>query len=205
MQGPEHSVGIFGGSFNPPHMGHILATGWALSIQIIQEVWVIPAGGHPFGKELVPLGDRMEMCRRAFNCFGPRVSVLDSERGEGVHYSIDTLRKLIEEHPGILFRWIVGSDAIGDAPRWKQYDELTRLAPPIIIPRLGHSSKTQDEIYTGEHCDDFVLPDLSSTWIRHKINSGESDDLEGLVPATVIHWITEKGLYGKQPSGAGNG
>jgi nicotinate-nucleotide adenylyltransferase len=199
MSNEKLSVGVYGGSFDPPHIAHILVAGWALSLQQIQEVWVIPAGGHPFGKNLVPLEDRMEMCRRAFCCFGRRISILDSEREQGVHYSIDTLRRLIHDHPAVSFRWIMGSDTIEDAPQWKQFEELVRLAPPIIIPRKGHPSEFRDGKAHTSH-GKFELPDLSSTWIREKITLGRNEELKSLVPTAVLQWISERGLYQEIPS-----
>jgi nicotinate-nucleotide adenylyltransferase len=140
------ATGLLGGSFNPPHIAHVLVAAWALASGEVGEVWVFPSGGHPFGKELAPFDDRMEMCRRAFACFGPRARVLDLERPASgaprVHYSIDTLRALAAAHPDRRWRWIMGSDTLAEADRWREFDALTRLAPPLVVPRAGHERPT---------------------------------------------------------------
>lgn len=181
-------VGIFGGSFNPPHMAHILVVAWALGTGEVDEVWAIPTGGHPFGKKLAPFEDRLEMTRRALSCFGAKVRVLDVEREPRVHFSIETLRGLIERHPDCRWRWVMGSDTLLDAPRWLEYDRLMELAPPLVVPRSGCAA---DRVAAGA----FALPNLSSTSIREAIAKGRDAELAGLVPAEILDFIRAKGLY----------
>ena len=92
-------------------------------------MWVIPTGGHPFGKELAPFEDRLEMCRRAFGGAGFPMRVLDVEREERVHYSVETVEKLAARHPAVSWRWILGSDALAEAPKWHRFEDLAALAP----------------------------------------------------------------------------
>ncbi|MCE5228470.1 nicotinate-nicotinamide nucleotide adenylyltransferase [bacterium] len=180
-------VGIFGGSFNPPHMAHILVVAWALGTGEIDEVWAIPTGGHPFGKKLAPFEDRMEMTRRALACFGDRVKVLDIEREPRVHYSIETMRELARQYPGNSWRWIMGSDTLLDAERWLEYEKLMEMAPPLVVPRSGKG--------TVDVAGGFSLPDLSSTFVREEIAGGREGELAGLVPGGVLDWIRQKSLY----------
>ena len=180
-------VGLYGGSFNPPHIAHVLVAAWALGSGQVGELWIIPTGGHPFGKTLAPFEDRIEMCRRAFACFGDRIRLLDTEREPRVHYSIDTLRALAGAHPGRRWRWIMGSDTLADAPRWRQYDELVALAPPLVIPRRGHGGAVAPA--------GFALPDLSSTLVRRLLAEGAAADLAALLPLPVLDWIDRRGLY----------
>lgn len=177
-------IGIFGGSFNPPHMAHVLVVAWALGTGEIDRVWAIPTGGHPFGKNLAPFEDRMEMARRAFACFGELVEVLDVEREPRVHYSIETMRALARGYPRNSWRWIMGSDTLLDAERWLEYDRLMELAPPLVIPRGGRAAATG-----------FALPNLSSTFIREELGKGNAAGLAGLVPGGVLDWIQAKKLY----------
>lgn len=187
-------VALYGGSFNPPHIAHVLVASWALGLGEIDEVWVIPTGDHPFGKQLADFDDRLEMCRRAFGCFGSRVRLLEIERGPGPHYSHETVAKLHAKYPGYRWRWLMGSDTLRDAPKWRNFAELEQLAPPLWIPRAGYPLP-EDE--AGSPKPDFMLPNLSSTLVREQLAAGRHDALEGFVPIPVLHYITQRGLYGK--------
>lgn len=188
-QDPHPTIGLFGGSFNPPHVAHVLAAAWVLAGGQVDRIWVIPSGGHPFGKELAPFAERLKLCRLAFACFGRRVRLLDIERGPGVHYSIDTLQNLQALYPGRRWRWVMGSDTLEDAAHWKQWEDLTRLAPPLIVPRRDHLPPAP--VFPG----DFALPDVSSTLIRRLLAEGRLEGLENLVPRPVLERIRQRGLY----------
>lgn len=184
----QSRIGLFGGSFNPPHMAHVMVVAWALASGELDEVWVIPTGGHPFGKQLAPFADRLEMCRRAFACFGERVRLSEIEREPTVHYSIDTLRELRRLYPAHQWRWIMGSDTLADAAHWREFDELLRLAPPFLVPRRDH-------LADAPAAQEFALPDISSTMLRRRLTERALEGLENLMPRPVLEWILEKGLY----------
>lgn len=181
-------IGIFGGSFNPPHMAHILVVAWALGSGEVDAVWAIPTGGHPFGKKLAPFEDRMEMTRRALACFGEKARVLDIEREPRVHYSIETMRELAKQYAGHSWRWVMGSDTLLDATRWLEYDRLMEMAPPLVVPRSGCAPGKAALAA-------FALPNLSSSFIREAIAKGRLAELAGLVPAEILDLIRERGLY----------
>lgn len=198
-------VGVYGGSFNPPHMAHVLVVAWALATGEVDAVWIIPTGGHPFGKDLAPFLDRMEMCRRAFGCFGERVCLLEIEAEPRRHYSIETLRRLAAEHPTHSWRWIMGSDTLADAPRWREFEALMRLAPPLTVPRAGHRPLALPPEGGGsgqapDWPERFALPDLSSTQVREMIARGQDPSELGLVARGVMDWIRSTGLYGTNPA-----
>jgi nicotinate-nucleotide adenylyltransferase len=183
------AVALFGGSFNPPHLAHALVAAWALATGEAGECWVIPSGGHPFGKPLAPFEDRLAMCRLAFG-FCEKIRVLDVEREPRVHYTIDTIRRLAAEHPGRRWRWLLGSDALADAPKWKDYEEILRLAPPLVIPRQGRGERQ-------EPSDGLSLPDVSSTRARELLASGgDAAALRGLLAGPVLDYVLAKRLYG---------
>jgi len=189
-------IGLFGGSFDPPHIAHMMVAAWALAGGEIDQLWVIPTGGHPFGKRSAPFDDRWEMCRRAFGCYGERVRLLDLERGPGVHYSVDTLRRLIDRHPGHSWHWVMGSDQLEEAHVWKQFDEIERLAPPLIIPRQGYPSPAGiPPEGPPQSRPEFALPDLSSTFIRSRLAEGAFEELAGLVPGPVLEVVRQGRLY----------
>jgi nicotinate-nucleotide adenylyltransferase len=185
-------IGLYGGSFNPPHMAHVLVAAWALATGEVSQIWVIPTGGHPFGKRLAPFEDRLEMCRRAFGFLGERVQILDIEREPRVHYSIETLRELQRRHPRLGWRWVMGSDTLEDAPQWREFDELMRLAPPLIIPRQGYENAQDAD------SKEFALPNISSTLLRRRLAEGPAEGLDELIPGPVLEWIRQKSLYQRE-------
>lgn len=192
---PPTTIGLFGGSFNPPHMAHVLVAAWALAGGEVDQVWVIPSGGHPFGKRLTPFEERWELCRLAFACFGERLRLVDVEREPRVHYSIDTLNELRRRHPEHKWRWIMGSDTLEDAPQWRAWAELTRVAPPLVVPRREHLPPT----LSGPA--DFALPDVSSTLLRRLLAERRLEGIETLIPRPVLQRILARGLYLEDATG----
>jgi nicotinate-nucleotide adenylyltransferase len=190
---PDSAIGLFGGSFNPPHLAHALVVAWALAEGGVGEVWVIPTGGHPFGKPLAPFDDRLEMCRRAFAWAGDRVRVLDAEREPRTHYTIETIERLVAAHPGRRWRWIMGADTRAEAGKWKDFGRIEGLAPPLVIPRGGNV--TADAQGAAANPEAFALPDVSSSWIRARLAEGAEKAVAPLLPAGVLAWIRERGLY----------
>ena len=181
------NVGIFGGSFNPPHVAHVLAATYVLSCSGVDRVVVIPTYQHPFAKALTPFEDRLEMCRRAFaDLARVEVSALEAELG-GESRTVRTLEHLHTQHPEWRMRLIVGSDVVHELDRWWSPERVKELAPPIVLARLGVPPPA------GFESAPQMLPEVSSTAIRAALARGES--MSGVLPARVIEWINERGLY----------
>ncbi len=106
-------VAVFGGSFNPPHVGHLLGVVYALSTAPIDEVLVVPVYQHPFAKHLATFADRLELCRLAFGWL-PRVSIstVEEELG-GESRTLRTLEHLGATLPDVSLRLLVGADVLG--------------------------------------------------------------------------------------------
>ncbi len=183
-------VGIFGGSFNPPHVGHVLAASYALLVAPIDRVCVIPVYQHPFAKELAPYDSRLRMCELAFEG-APRVEVSDVERRlGGESRTLRTLEHLQEVEPSWSMRLIIGSDVVADLPKWHQFDRVAAIAPPFVLERRG-VGKTEKSL----------LPEVSSTEIRELARRGQQDELSMLLPRAVLDLVRDEKLYG-WPSGA---
>src|SRR5439155_19557801 len=119
--------------FNPPHVGHLMVVVWLLATDRADEVWIVPAGNHPFGKELAPFDARLEMARAIAKLAGPRAKALDVEgRREGKSYTVDTLEALAAAHPRAKLSLVVGTDILEDAPKWKSFDRVKQLAPLTV-------------------------------------------------------------------------
>src|SRR4030095_5202473 len=129
----SETVGVFGGSFNPAHVGHVLALSYVMSVYALDGVLVVPVYRHVFGKDLAPFDDRLEMARLAVSWM-PSVEVSDIERrlggGSRTLYTVETL---LRERPERELRLIIGADVLADLPKWHRFDRIAELAPPIVI------------------------------------------------------------------------
>ena len=123
-------IAVFGGSFDPPHVAHVMAVAWALGAGAIDEVWVIPAFEHPLGKVAgAPFADRYEMTRLAMADLR-RVRVLDLERRlGGGSRTLRTVETILRERPRARLRLLIGSDLLREAPRWHRWERIVALAP----------------------------------------------------------------------------
>ncbi len=183
-------VAILGGSFNPPHICHVLAASWALSTCGIDEVWLVPVAQHAFGKNLADFASRMEMTRLAFaHLKGVKVSDIEARLG-GENRTIDTLDHLAAEHPQHSFSIVVGSDILLETHAWKAWD---RIVSDYGVHVLGRSGVTTDRHF------DITLPDVSSSAIRAQVEKGRLDTLDALLPHAVLDYIRQHNLYGVGP------
>src|SRR5436305_7074018 len=131
-------VALFGGSFNPPHMGHELAALYVLETAPVDELWFVPTFKHAFEKALQPFEDRQHMCELAARALGPRARVSDIERDlGGESRTLRTVRALEARHPEHRFQLVVGADLVGEIDGWWGADELRREVPFIVVGRSG--------------------------------------------------------------------
>jgi nicotinate-nucleotide adenylyltransferase len=180
---------IFGGSFDPPHMGHQLACLYLLEAFETSAVWLVPVRAHPGGKSLAPFEHRLEMCRHLAAPFSGRVQVLNIESelsGGGRTYEL--LTHLRRRHPDALFRLALGSDVLEKASGWYRWEDVKRLAPIIPLARGGYAVGAAAPIN---------LPEISSSEVRHRVALGRS--IQGLVPRSILDYIHQHALYRLSP------
>lgn len=187
-------IALYGGSFDPPHVAHVLAVAWVLSAAPIDEVWVLPVFRHRFGKHFgASFNDRVALCGCAFGVFGPRVSVREDEaelaREGSDGRTIALVERLLAKDPGLGLRLVLGTDALAERQLWAQWDRLIALAPPLVLGRPGHPAPVDVEASPD-------LPEVSSTVVRARLLAGAS--CEGLVPRTVLAHIASEGLYARR-------
>jgi nicotinate-nucleotide adenylyltransferase len=185
------TVALFGGSFNPPHIAHVLACLYVSETQAIDELWVVPTYRHPFEKQLAAFDDRVAMLELALAPLGAHVHVSTIERdiapSDGTpSLTLDTLRALSERHPDTGWRLIIGADILPERHKWYRWDEVERLAPPLVIGRQGYAAPAE----LGRLV---ALPEISSTEVRARIAAGE--DVAALVPRRVLEYLSRRGLY----------
>jgi nicotinate-nucleotide adenylyltransferase len=178
-------VALFGGSFDPPHLSHVMATALALTSEQVDRILVVPCFSHYFDKPLTPFHHRLEMCRMAFALFGPAVTIspVEEELG-GINRTLDTLRHLAGIHPEWSLRLLIGGDIPAEREKWHRFDEIERLAPPLVVGRSG---------YEAAGLAAFKLPPIASREIRRLTAAG--GDLAGMVPEAVARYIQQQGLY----------
>ncbi len=182
------NVGVYGGSFNPPHVAHVLACALVLAMEDVERILVVPAFRHPFAKELAPYADRVAMCAAAFAAMpAVEVSRVEEELG-GESRTLRTLEHLARSHPDWRLRLVIGADILAEAPRWFGFDAIERLAPPLVLARAGVAAGGPGPA---------LLPDVSSTRVRDAIARGAWDEVDPLVPRAVIRHIRARGLYGR--------
>jgi nicotinate-nucleotide adenylyltransferase len=182
------TVLVFGGSFNPPHIGHVLAVCAARAQLEACTIQVIPTYQHPFGKALVPFEARVAMCKLALDWIpGLQVSTIERDLG-GESRTVRTLRAIKAQDPSATLRLLVGSDILQDAHKWHAFDEVCALAPLLILDRAGAPRDGG-----GPN----VLPAVSSTQLRELLQHPSAGDqtLGVLLPQSVRAFIAAHHLY----------
>ena len=130
-------IGLFGGSFNPPHEGHRLVAMQALKRLNLDAVWLLVSPGNPLKDhaDLAPLAERVRLARAATH--HPRVRVTGFEAARGFTHTYETLRFLVATHPGVRFVWIMGADNLSQFHRWERWQDVARLMPMAVYVRPG--------------------------------------------------------------------
>jgi nicotinate-nucleotide adenylyltransferase len=178
---------IFGGSFNPPHVGHVLAVKYVLSVfDTVDELRVVPVFQHPFNKELVDFEHRLQMAKLAMQDInGARVDTIEQTLG-GESRTLRTLEALCEGEPRRTWRLVVGADVLDDRHKWHRWERVVELAPPLLLGRAG---------YPHPEAPFAILPEVSSSQIRKAYNGGEGETVASLLPAAIRDYIAEHNLY----------
>ena len=180
-------IALFGGSFDPPHLGHLLVVAHVLATEPVDQLWMVPVFEHPFGKKLVgPFELRASLCEAALQSLPlPRAKVCRAEadlRGEG--RTVDLLEYLHALHPEHRFALVLGSDLLADKPQWKRFERIEELARIIVLRRRGFDAKDARGV---------LLPEVSSTQVRALLAAG--GDAQGLVPRAVLERIAGRPPY----------
>lgn len=192
MTGEHRRVGVFGGTFDPPHIAHVVLAAAAVHQLDLDELIVMPAGvpWQKVGSRRISSGDaRLRMCAAAFDPVD-RVVVSDMEvRREGDTYTVDTLEAL--SGPGIELHLLLGSDTAAGLDTWHRPQDVARLANIAVFPRRGQEGEPPE----GFAWSLLELPGLevSSTDIRRRTAAGEP--IDGLVPPLVRAIVDAEGLF----------
>ncbi len=188
-------MGVFGGTFDPPHVGHLVAAVNALHGARLDRVLLVVAN-EPWQKlgerEISPAADRLAMVDAAVEGVdGLEASDIEIRRG-GRSYTVDTLRELAEEDPTRTLSLILGSDAVAGLPTWEGVEDLPALADIVVVERPGTEGARPPEGFRYEVVE-VPLLDVSSTDVRARVLDGRP--LDYLLTPGVIRCIVDRGLY----------
>jgi len=192
------NIGIFGGTFDPIHIGHLIIAEQAWQSAGLDEVWFIPAASPPHkpGQDITPAEHRVEMVRLAIRDHPKfRLSTVELQR-PGPSYTVDTVRQLCAQHPRDRFFLIVGGDMVNDLPNWYKIEEILQLVDIIGHARPGTTTGDLPPEIAEKviWVQDPVTVNVSSTQIRRQLASGAS--VRYLLPEPVRKYIKGTRLYG---------
>lgn len=181
-------TGILGGSFDPPHMGHLSVARDLVEALRLDRLLVIPAGDPPHREVTLPAKVRLDLTRRAFaDVPGIEVSSVEIERA-GPSYTVDTLEALARRFPSDRLVLAMGADQFAAIHRWERWRRLPELARIAVMPRGGREPAPSPESMPIEYVvADVTRVDISASRIRQRLEEGRSVHL--LVPETIRHHV----------------
>ena len=186
-------IGLFFGSFNPIHTGHLIIANYMANHTGLDQVWLVVSPHNPLKKktDLINMYDRLEMAKLAVEkAENIRVSEVEFKLPQP-SYTIDTLAHLNEKYPEHEFTLIMGSDNLGSLKKWKNYELLLRDYRIAVYPRPGHEDSGLAS-HPSVAITDTPLMELSSTFIRQSIRAGKN--MMVFVPDSVLEFIESKNL-----------
>ncbi len=177
-------LALFGGSFDPPHVGHLMVASYVLATNKLDGLLVVPCPKHPLGKPLTPWRHRDAMCRLAFqDLAGVVISDIEQRLGPPTR-TIRTVEHLLSENPDMVLSLVVGADILDEVHRWEQWDRLVTLVDLVVVGRGQAGGRVR-------------VPDVASSDVRMALMRDE--DVSDLIPWRVLEYIRAEGLYQTSP------
>ena len=182
-------IGIFGGVFNPPHLGHLMIARQVLDFTDIEEIWFLPNyGQHPSKPHVAPIADRLAMTK-LLEMPGTRVSTIEIDRKLDGN-TINLLPHLPTKHT---YTFIMGADWLPGFTTWGNWEELLKRIPFFVFPRCGFANTPLYPNMKLLSAPTLMTTNISSTKIRERIQKGFS--IDEFVPPAVALYIRKHGLY----------
>jgi nicotinate-nucleotide adenylyltransferase len=188
-------LGVLGGTFDPPHIGHLLTAVDAFEELDLQRLIFVPARIQPLkaSGRTAPASERLEMVRLLIQGDARfEVDAVEIERG-GLSYTVDTLETFAQRFPDAERFFLVGEDAMADFDAWRSPERILELARVAVLRRPGASTDKVISPRNGTIALSTRQVDVSSTEIRERVRSGRS--IRGFVPESVAEFIETKRLY----------
>jgi nicotinate-nucleotide adenylyltransferase len=189
-------IGVFGGTFDPPHIGHLLVANDAREALELDRLIFVPVGAQPFKVDTPPVAsgqDRLEMVRLAVADDANYV-VDDAEiNRKGLSFTVDTLEHLSERNPAARLFLLMGEDVLAGFEKWRSPARIRELATLVAVSRGGLAESVADPATSAILRVSTRRVDVSSTEIRERRRAGKS--IKGFVPESVERFIDVRGLY----------
>ena len=189
-------IGVFGGTFDPPHVGHLLLASDARESLSLDRLIFIPAGAQPLKVNAPPRAsaqDRLEMVSLAV-ADDAAYAVDDAEiNRKGLSYTVDTLEHLSVRYPAAKLFLLLGEDSLGSFEQWREPRRIRELARLAVMRRDGGTGGGVQPVPSGVLEVSARRVDVSSTEIRERLRAGKS--IKGFVPESVERFIEARGLY----------
>lgn len=186
-------VGLLGGTFDPPHLGHLIVAEHVRDAVGLDEVRLLVAG-DPWMKSGVSSASHRTAMVATVAADDPHLAVDDREvRRDGPTYTAETLAELHDEEPDVTWTFILGADAAAKLPEWRYAEDAVARADFVVVARPGERLELDHPLLAGLRRVDTPLIDISSTMVRARVAAGRS--IRYLVPASVHRYIEEHGLY----------
>lgn len=188
-------IGILGGSFDPPHLGHELLALSFLALEPLDELWIVPCANHANKSSLTPFMHRLSMCKLGFSRLR-KVSVLDIENHlQPPNFTIQTLKAIKSLRPDLKLIWGLGSDLISGFGSWHEAEKLESLTDFVIFERENYPMLIPLLLKNARLHQGFVLPDMSSTELREFLKINNNSPECSFLDRLVFAYIQEHGLY----------
>lgn len=193
-------IGVYGGRFDPPHLGHLLLAETAREALALDQVWFVPAAAPPHKPVVAPAGARAAMTALAVRDHPAfAVSHVELQR-DGPSYGVATLERLRAAFPATHFAYLLGEDAFRELGSWHRAPELVHLAQLAVVTRPGADADDAPEPFRSAATRVEGVPfDVSSTALRRRLRQGRS--VRYLMPAAVTAYATRFQLYAPAKGG----
>lgn len=190
-------IGIFGGTFDPPHVGHLLAASDAYEALSLDQLLFVPAGVQPFKVGAVEASGEQRLVMLSLLVNGDArftVDPIEIDRN-GLSFTVDTLAALAARHPGAALFLLIGEDLAGQIATWREPGRIAKLAEIVVLARSGGASEGAGPASTALPMRRLATRrvEVSSTEIRARVRSGKS--IHGFVPDAIADFIESAGLY----------
>jgi nicotinate-nucleotide adenylyltransferase len=187
-------LGLYGGAFNPVHLGHLLVAQAAMEELGLDRLFFIPTSQSPFKQDSPPASAEMRLRWLHLALAAKTHYTIDDQeiRRGGVSYTIETVRQYKKNFPQATFFWLIGADNVAKLKEWREADELAGLVEFAVIPRLGQRAVEFPKPFQGTMLKGFPI-EISSSEIRARVKSGLPIEL--LVPPPVTEAIRDAGVY----------
>lgn len=198
-------IGVFGGTFDPVHLGHLIMAEQCREQAQLDQVWFVPAARPPHKSEadITPFERRAEMLALAIAGHAAfHLNELEKNR-PGPSFTVETLAELTRDHPGNEYLWILGSDSLNDLPLWREPRRILELAGLLIVGRPGHPVWNEEQLRAALQFEpaaplrvmviESPLIDIASRDLRRRAAAGRS--LRYLVPRAVECYLEQHKVY----------